>query len=161
MQTNISVLRLVLAIGLFVIGGCSRSDRPPTAPVRGKVMYRGQPVAGATVSFLGRNAPRIASGETDEQGQFELTTFEANDGAVLGTHAVTVYKPAETIEPIGIDPNLDPQSYAAAMDRAATRAIKAQAAGSLLPERYADPKTSDLRFEVMTGENYCELNLAD
>jgi hypothetical protein len=124
-------------------------------------MYRGQPVAGATVSFLGRNSPRIASGETDEQGQFQLTTFEANDGAVLGTHIVTVYKPAETIEPIGIDPNLDPQSYAAAMDRAAARAIKAQAAGSLLPARYVDPKTSDLRFDVVAGENYCELNLAD
>jgi hypothetical protein len=153
--------RLLIAIALLMPTGCDRSDRPETAAVHGTVTYRGQPVAGATVAFLGRNSPRIASGETDEQGRFQLTTFEENDGAVLGEHVVTVYKPAKPIEPMAIDPNLDPTAYAEAMEQAAARAIKAQAAGSALPARYAETKTSELRFEVVAGENSCELKLVD
>jgi hypothetical protein len=152
---------MLLAVVLSSGVGCRQSDRPATTPVRGTLTYRGQPVAGATVSFLGRNSPRIASGETDEHGRFQLTTFDTNDGAVLGNHVVTVYKPAETMEPMGIDPNLDPQAYAEAMEKAAARAIKAQAAGSALPARYADPKTSELRREVSEGENVIDIELVD
>jgi hypothetical protein len=125
------------------------------------VTYRGQPVAGAAISFLAPKSPRIASGETDAQGRFQLTTFEPNDGAVLGTHVVTVYKPAEKIEPMGIDPDLDPNAYVEAMEQAAARAMKAQAAGSTLPARYSDPNTSDLRFEVEEGDNHFEINLGN
>jgi hypothetical protein len=106
-------------------------------------------------------APRAASGETDGQGHFELTTFDPGDGAVLGSHVVTVYK-AKVDAPIaGPDPNLDRDAYLAAMDKAAQQAIAAGEAGSSLPAKYADPKTSDLHAEVREGENQIDVALVD
>src|SRR5688500_1432938 len=73
--------------------GCAQSDRPATFPVRGKVTYQGRPVTGASVAFLAPGAPRLAVGTTDGAGNYRLTTFESGDGAIAGTHVVTVRKP--------------------------------------------------------------------
>jgi hypothetical protein len=151
-----------LAAAVATCLGCGRSgDRPETAPVDGTVTYRGQPVAGATVSFLAEGAPRAAIGRTDERGRYRLTTFDHEDGAVLGPHVVTVYKSQGSENIAGPDPTLDRDAYLAAMDRAAQQAIAAEQAGSALPAKYADPKTSDLRAEVHEGENDIPLELVD
>jgi hypothetical protein len=83
-----------LALGAcWLLGGCTGApDRPATVPVRGSVSYQGKPVAGAAVAFLAKGAPRPAIGTTDAQGNFRLTTFTADDGAVPGEHLVTVEK---------------------------------------------------------------------
>ena len=88
--------RLAITCTLLAAGAipaCTRNDRPAVVPVEGQVYYRDQPVAGARVTFLNADAPRAATGETDQAGHFRLSTFEPNDGAVPGTHAVTVVKP--------------------------------------------------------------------
>ncbi len=142
--------------------GCGAGDdRPGTAPVSGTVIYRDQPVAGAMVSFIADGAPRAATGETDEQGRFTLTTFDPGDGAVLGPHVVTVYKSKASMTIAGPDPKLDRDAYLAAMDQAAQQAMAAEAAGSALPAKYSDPKTSDLRAEVGADENVVNLRLVD
>ncbi len=75
----------------------------------------------------------VASGTTDAQGKFRLTTFENSDGAVLGEHKVTVSKaqanPAMTgnVE----DPSA---SYGAAMAAAASGKIETK---HELPPKYA------------------------
>ena len=158
---RLSSRTLLLALCVALCGCGGRSNRPELAAVSGQLTYRGKPVAGATVSFMGHGSPRPAIGVTDAEGRFQLTTFEPNDGAVLGTHVVTVYKPANQIEPMGIDPNLDPQAYARAMDEAAARAMKAQAAGSDLPAKYANASTSDVRKEVVQGHNVINIELSD
>lgn len=152
---------LVLLAAICVLQGCNRSDRPATYPVRGNVTYRGKPVAGASVTFMGPGAPRAAAGKTDEAGNFQLTTFEPNDGAVAGTHEVTVKKyaseppqlpqaPADGV----VDPEVEAQ-YTAAMAR------WLETARFAVPKKYTDRNTSDLRFEVVDGENEFNIELVD
>src|SRR5262245_55739232 len=81
---------LLIGAGCLLLLGCAGSDRPAIAPVRGRITFRGEPVGGATVTFLCTGAPRPAFGTTDAAGDFQLTTFEPNDGAVIGTHVVTI-----------------------------------------------------------------------
>jgi len=145
--------------------GCSgRPDRPATYPVSGKVTYRGKPVAGASVAFRAPGAPRLAVGTTDEAGNFRLTTFEPNDGAVLGTHVVTVNRRSSastagipTVEDVASG-KLSTEEINAAIDRSGAVASKTR---SELPAKYADRKTSDLHREVIEGENVFQIELVD
>jgi hypothetical protein len=121
-------------------------------------------VAGASVAFLAPGAPRFAVGTTDEKGRFRLTTFETDDGAVPGTHVVTVSKlsiqPGPSYEAAG-DGRIDSAAIERAMQETAQRLEQAEKAGSGLPPKYANHNTSDLRFEVIAGENEFEIKLVD
>jgi hypothetical protein len=79
-----------LPLLVLVTAGCGPS-RPPTVKVTGTVIYRGSPVSAADVNFIPADG-RPASGRTDEQGRFTLTTFVAGDGVLPGEHVVTVGK---------------------------------------------------------------------
>lgn len=155
-----SVVRTAFVIVLCFVGCARRGDRPETAHVHGKVIYKGKSVSSATVTFIGKS-PRFAIGTTDDAGIFQLSTFEPNDGAVLGSNSVTLSKAAVPTEAIGVDPKAGRDAYLAAMDRAAEKAIKAQAAGSLLPAKYADAKTTDIHLDVIRGENDFTIELHD
>jgi hypothetical protein len=159
-----------LAASCFLLAGCSGSGRPTIAPVSGHVIYKGQPVADATVVFLCPGAPRLAVGTTDKDGNYQLTTYEPNDGAVIGTHTVTVKKFKN--EPAATDPAagaaIEMKDSAAlskaiekSMHEAARQAAKAEKSGSVLPAKYAQFKTSDLHREVVDGPNVINLELTD
>jgi hypothetical protein len=155
--------KLVAAIAILgFLSGCTRpNDRPETAPVKGRVMYRGEPVSGATVAFIGENSPRFGSGQTHEDGRFEISTFGQNDGTVVGSHVVTVTKPPEDASDVSVDESLSPEERSRAVDEAFERAMQRGPTRSLLPEKYADPKTTDLRFEVVPGDNSFNIELVD
>ncbi len=74
------VLAAVLATG------CGQA---PTVKVTGTVTVKGQPAEGVQVTFLPTSG-RPASGVTDAQGKFELSTFKQNDGAMPGEQTVTL-----------------------------------------------------------------------
>jgi hypothetical protein len=133
------VLSLVAAIS-----GCG-SGHPQTVPVSGVVTYQGQPVAGAQVSFLAEGAARAGYGTTDDAGKFQLSTYGANDGAVLGSHTVTIVKPTETVTGAGMSPDDPDAGYAAAMAQAAQGG---SAVKGVLPDKYANPNTSGLTADV-------------
>jgi hypothetical protein len=118
--------------------------QPETVPVSGAVTYQGEPVAGAQVSFMAPEAARAAFGKTDAQRRFRLSTYGTNDGAVIGTHTLTVSKPEETVTGAGMSPDDPDGGYAAAMAQAAQQPTVKGA----LPEKYGSPNTSDLRAEV-------------
>jgi hypothetical protein len=128
------------------------------------VTYRGRPVAGAAVAFLAQGVSRPASGDTNDSGEFRLTTFEPNDGAVAGAHTVTVTKfseqPAPPPPPVEQSPDqeVDPAVIEKAMREHVQRVEKAR---SELPLKYANFNTSDLRFEVVRGENDFNIQLVD
>jgi hypothetical protein len=57
--------------------------------VTGTVTVKGQPADQVEVTFLPKNG-RPATGVTDNQGRFELSTLKPGDGAVPGEHRVTL-----------------------------------------------------------------------
>lgn len=150
MSRSIGCLVLML---LFV--GCGETvdvDRPETAPVTGSVTYNGQPVEGATVTFMaGASGGRGAVGTTDASGKFQLTTFEAGDGAIPGAYKVKIAKTvggAPTAEggeimapPTGGPPTSEEKDE--------------------LPVKYKDESTSGLTADVKDGDNDFPFELTD
>ncbi|MDZ7618744.1 MAG: hypothetical protein U1E05_17200, partial [Patescibacteria group bacterium] len=105
-------------------------------PVRGVVTLDGQPVAGAAVMFMPNSGGRPAIGVTDKDGGFSLQTETPGDGALLGEHAVTV----TLQETSGIA--TDPDGLSGEIAPGGIR-IK-----WIVPQRYSDPKTSNLTATV-------------
>lgn len=80
-------------LSALALAGCGRSDFP-TAKVKGRVTYQGQGVANASVTFApsgeGGLVGKSALGATDASGNFVLSTYQNEDGAVVGKHKVAV-----------------------------------------------------------------------
>ncbi len=78
-----------LALACSLMHGCSKAPQgPQLSPVKGKVVYKGEPVPNATVTFIPTKGP-AAVGRTNEAGEFELIS-NGKPGAVEGDHKVTV-----------------------------------------------------------------------
>lgn len=126
------------------------------ATVEGVVLYRGRPVEGAEVGFMAAGASRYATGKTDADGEFRLSTFEPNDGAIVGTHTVTVRKLSRVSN--GARAAAGYEDVESAMRAEARRA---QAERNVLPARYARRDTTDLQYEVKPGANRFEIAITD
>lgn len=139
-----SVVYLAVFVGLV---GCSGNggSRIEVAPVSGTVKYNGAAVADATISFS--TTARSASGQTNAQGEYKLTTFDTDDGAVPGDHVVTI------IKLVGSDGNaireMTKEDLAKTTNPTADfgKLLKGQ-----LPEKYGDPKKSGLKRTVVKGQ---------
>jgi hypothetical protein len=163
-------LLIILALVLIttgILGGCGKSGpaRPKAVKATGKVLYKGQPVAGASVAFLGNGEIVPALGRTDNDGRFELTTSESGDGAVPGLHKVTVSKSVSS-KSSSSGPTTgvaSMESMAKAASERGEKAASPDSAGmSLLPEIYSQASTTTLSFEVTTtGPNDFTIELKD
>src|SRR5438874_57919 len=88
---------LVLAAVAISAIGCGRQPYR-IAPVSGRVMLDGKPLANATVQFYplaaatSENAGPTALGRTDEEGRYVLVPFDrsAAKGAVVGQNKVMI-----------------------------------------------------------------------
>ncbi len=137
------ILPATLAVMLVVLAGCQSRptdpNRPKTVPVSGTVTYKGQPVEGATITFVSTAGKRGAVATTDAAGHFTMTTFEPKDGAIPGTYQVSIQKtvlegaPAE--EATGKGGEEPP----------------AGVAKDLLPAKYKNAATSGLTVEIKEG----------
>jgi len=139
-MTNRLARRMTLAIVtvLMTLAGCGR-EGPETVSVSGIVTLDGNPVAGASVMFMPQSAGRPATGLTDEEGRFQLTTFGDEDGALVGLHRVTV----TLIKTTGFLADKDGLSGGLAPEGAREEWI--------VPQRYSNPETSGLTAEVRDG----------
>src|SRR5262245_27711243 len=85
----------LLAVAVFALPGCGGSSQK-FAPVSGRVTMKGQPLAGAAVTFMpivpeGGAAPGPNSvAKTDENGEFTLETTTGEPGALVGPHRVHI-----------------------------------------------------------------------
>src|SRR5262249_9749277 len=84
-------------VGIAVLfAGCGvDANRPKVVPVSGKVTDKGKALTAGDVIFTPSGRPgdasaHIATGQIGPDGTYRLTTFNTGDGAVLGTHKVTV-----------------------------------------------------------------------
>jgi hypothetical protein len=118
----------VLVLVVLVLAGCSKaSDRLPVFPVHGKVLVGGEPATEAFVAFHpdpDNPAPGWIVGQVDAEGNFALSTYVSGDGAPEGEYTVTITW----------------QTRGGLMNRFS--------GPDRLKGRYADPKTSKLRFRV-------------
>lgn len=154
-----SVFSLVLGLCVLGFSGCGGSsgdkwteDRPPTFPVRGKVIYNGEPVPDAGVSFRSSDGTIGAAGRTNQNGEFELTTYESGDGAVAGSHQVTVVK--TVVE--GEDPSyFDENSPNYGKEPPPTKTVY------VVPKKFTNFATSGLTATVEEGNNDVTLTLTD
>lgn len=144
--------RCLLAAFLIGICGCGAEDtRAKVVPVTGQVLYKGEPVAGASVAFWGDGTATPAVGQTDSSGKFKLTTQD-REGAVLGKHKVTVSKIEVKGGATG-NPSME--------DAAKAPAVVTEAK-SELPKKYSEQAQSPLEQTVTaSGPNDFKLELKD
>jgi hypothetical protein len=84
--------RRALVAALMVVGlSCSGQDK--TVKFDGLLTLDDQPLTGAMVEFIPMEGQgRPATGLSNKEGVFRLTTFSANDGALPGFYKVVVTK---------------------------------------------------------------------
>ncbi len=137
---------LVLTIfGASIVSGCGGGapDRPAVHKAGGIIKLNGTPVADATVQFVPAKG-RPATGKTDAKGEFSLTTYNTNDGAIEGSHTVTVSAPL----PANIVSNTPGELQAI------------EKANAAVPAKYNDAKSSGLTNTVEKGgKNFFEIDL--
>jgi hypothetical protein len=130
------------------LAGCSASG-PETAPVDGVVTFGGKPVQYAMVSFLPQDIPdgRTGFAQTDADGKFShvITSGLTEDGAVVGTHFVTITEGWPPDQPIPMDDM--------GMQKSPPRGPWAQ--------KYRDSASQALKVEVVAGkQNHFEFDLS-
>lgn len=120
----------VLMAALAYSAGCGGPGGPQPVPVAGTVLIDGKPLANASIQVLAKDA-RAATGQSDEQGRFKLTTYKDGDGCVPGTHPVVVV------------------------------AVTAKPGEMLIhtPEKYMEPLSTDLQLTVEKSTDSAKLEL--
>ncbi len=84
---------LVLTLSCCILNGCNSGPAlPKTVPAEGLVTLDGTPVNGATVLFIGETGEFNAHGQTDENGNFKVNSFDQKTGAVPGKYKVEISK---------------------------------------------------------------------
>jgi hypothetical protein len=152
-----------VTLGLAVLGGSAGCGRTNLVKVKGLVTLDGKPLSSATITFVrigGEGRP--ASGLSDADGNFQLTTLRTNDGAAPGEYKVTVTK-EQAAEPVKINPSEGPKGLAAMFAKKAPEARKKEAqarlkAPVLLPRIYSDSTRTPLK-EVVPPEGPIRLEL--
>jgi hypothetical protein len=138
-------LRLLSSVVLLsLLAGCGGGEFS-TASVTGKVVMNGQPVTEGVITFapLGDGKSdevgKPASGDVGPDGTFTLSTYEDNDGAVVGRHRVMYALPLTPPE-----------------------AVPAGAHGGPVQQQspYAGAKVLTPEVEVKSGDNNFEIEIA-
>jgi hypothetical protein len=102
--------------------------------VSGKVTLDGKAMTLGTVMFVPETG-RAGSGVIGSDGSYRLTTYEPDDGALVGLHKISVAIP----------------------EGSETRSARAAVA---IPRKYMSPESSGLTFDVKAGvENQVDLQL--
>lgn len=120
-----AALTLVASALVLSLSGC-KTNEPEVSKARGTVrLSDGSPLVGAWVSFRpSTGKSRVAArGQVQPNGEFILSTFNAEDGAIVGGHQAIVTMP------LGGD-------------------REGAAASANIDQRYANYDTSGLNFTV-------------
>lgn len=147
------IARLIILLNYVMLIGCSQTGLPGTIPIRGQVLYKGQPLREGDVLYNPVDkAGRRARGAIQPDGSFRLTTLEKHDGALPGEYRITVVAYAP-------HPGEPGRTEATEGKSRVPQVIKR---GFLIPERYVDPETSGLTDVVdKKHSGYKELVLED
>lgn len=158
-------LVLLFLVIMSTVGGCS--SRADLETATGVVTFNGEPVADAKIMLHPLNGgPRNSYGTTNEKGEFKLSTFGLNDGALVGRSAVSVSKVDQSSLPKIDTSELATKGYGGASYEAMMGPgafAKAQKKVKyILPAKYADHATSGIEVDVVKGEeNHFTLDITE
>ncbi len=170
----------VMWLALPLLGGlaCGPGNGLELATVRGAVTYKGEPVRAGNVTFFPDDSKGTvgppSTGTINQDGRFTLSSESASDGAIVGTHKVSVlgYDP----EPTGTaaaapDPQADPKAFFAAKTRRRRPPTKGEGPTYrgrdgksyplVVPERFRNPDQSGLTAKVDPGTNDFKITIDD
>jgi 5-hydroxyisourate hydrolase-like protein (transthyretin family) len=125
-----------LAVATAALAGCGSDDpsRKETVHVAGQVFIDGQPAPAPInvmchdVKGLDKEHPTVSQAMTDNQGRFEISTYESGDG-------------------------IPPGEYVLTFEWGAISLVSMQYGGpDKLEGRYSDPQKSPFRFQVESGK---------
>ncbi len=156
---SLKALFFALAGCALLISGCGGPQHPVTYPVTGKVLLKGQPVAGASVVFVPQSgSERGATATSDADGSYKLTTYEHGDGARPGEYKIKVSKYEMKNEPAGTtDALLTLEAEEEGYDPSATEKIVDPK--NELPGKYEDETRSGLVHTVVNQPTTFEISL--
>ena len=124
----------VAAVGLLALAGCQGSHEMETARVSGVVTLDDKPLTRGTVMFVPTSG-RAGIGIIGPSGEFRLSTYHTDDGALVGHHKVSVSIPDD-------------------------RELNTKPTIAGIPRRYMSAESSGLVAEVKAGEeNVVDLKL--
>jgi hypothetical protein len=131
--------------------GCGGPKWPPTYKCSGVVTLDGAPVDRATITFYPLDGQKPANATTDANGNYELTSFNAGDGATPGAFGVAIQKfPAIEIEAV---PGGKPFDESNNTDEGPSPDSEKDPVNQL-PEKYSNHEKSGLSATVVAdGEN--------
>lgn len=160
-------LSLGTTVGMIVlIAGCGR----PVGTVSGKVTFMNKPVKGGNVTLVSTEGLQSCTGDITEEGGYTIANVTAGAykvcvetaslkpqqrtmGAPRGNAAKGEKLDPSTVIPEGYHPSNPAE---AALAGANARSAKRYVA---IPSRYADPKTTDLEYTVVGGDQKHDLEL--
>ena len=161
MQHNNIFAVIFLALFVLVQIGCSNPDSK-YMKVDGTITYKGAPVDGATVIFYPVSSEgETASGITDAGGRYTVTSPQAvsgGSGVLPGDYIVTVVKrEAAPPDPDQVAFEKNEIDYDELQRRLSAKAnapgaARAAAPKDLLPAKYKQQGTSDLKVTVAAGK---------
>ena len=138
---------------LVAMAGCGGGSSS-VAPTTGQVTFKGSPVDGATVTMSREDGSLFATGVTDAQGNFEMTTKYGKKtftGAPIGKVVVTITKfPNLGDTNANDDPDADPLAVDKMMEQMFNEYGEETGEGmnitveNELPEIYASQENSPL-----------------
>jgi hypothetical protein len=134
-----------------VAPGCSsKYDYGETGHITGRLTLDGKPMApGHGVVFMEPIKGFLAYGETDSNGNFEVNSW--NNGAMpVGPYRVQIGPPASPpprAEMTSEERFENPDEY------------EPVAPAREFPQKYLNFDSSELRFEIKSGENHFEIDL--
>lgn len=98
-----------------ILSGCGGSGlhMPETGSVEGVVTMDGNPLPNVSVVFQpqGDATARPSMGVTDDQGHYSLSYHTDKEGALIGTHKVSVTTPTDAPDPSGQAKDPIPAKY--------------------------------------------------
>ncbi|MDR3109461.1 MAG: carboxypeptidase-like regulatory domain-containing protein [Planctomycetaceae bacterium] len=147
---NRKFLCLLVCAVVFALSGCQQGKGLKTEFVTGVVTLDGTPLPGATITFSPVSEGEMASGFSDDNGSYKLSSSNGDPekGALAGEYVVTISK----VEVKNYEEN-DPK---APKDLLTGRGIRSSQK-ELIPNKYRSASTSPLKVEVKKGKNTIDL----
>ena len=158
LKRTMSSAMTILAV--FTLAGCGTDEsKPDNEQVEGVVTLDGKPVPGAVVTFVPVDDKQgvSATGTTDDEGRYTLTTIErgvrGGSGAVAGEYYVGVVKD----KPLPEDPDTDEPGYGE--DEGTGREEDEPEITHIVPAKYNRPQDSGIKVTVEKGKNEIPIKL--